>query len=149
MSSKRRLAKFFCRNFNACSARLQTCVSMPALSRWIAMSFASSGSSSTTTTRGLGSARMGKGLRDYEGVLGSGLDLSIGVVWGRRTANLLEGSNRQVSFGPVSDQKPLLMIGLPKGSLEEATLNLFAKAGWKIAINSRSDRPAIDDAELD
>ena len=41
------------------------------------------------------------------------------------------------------------MLGLPKGSLEESTKNLFAKAGWKITTNSRSYRPSIDDAELD
>jgi len=41
------------------------------------------------------------------------------------------------------------MLGLPKGSLEESTKNLFAKAGWKIATNSRSYKPSIDDAELD
>jgi ATP phosphoribosyltransferase len=54
-----------------------------------------------------------------------------------------------VSFGRVSEKAPLLMLGLPKGSLEESTINLFAKAGWKIATNSRSYRPSIDDAELD
>lgn len=41
------------------------------------------------------------------------------------------------------------MIGLPKGSLEESTKSLFAKAGWKITTSSRSYRPSIDDAELD
>lgn len=41
------------------------------------------------------------------------------------------------------------MLGLPKGSLEESTKNLFAKAGWKITTNSRSYRPTIDDPELD
>lgn len=41
------------------------------------------------------------------------------------------------------------MLGLPKGSLEESTKNLFAKAGWKITTNSRSYRPSIDDPELD
>src|SRR5476649_196790 len=41
------------------------------------------------------------------------------------------------------------MLGLPKGSLEESTKSLFAKAGWKITTNSRSYRPSIDDAELD
>jgi ATP phosphoribosyltransferase len=49
----------------------------------------------------------------------------------------------------VSDKKPILMLGLPKGSLEESTLSLFAKAGWKISVNSRSYRPTIDDPELD
>lgn len=51
-------------------------------------------------------------------------------------------------FG-VSDAKPLLMLGLPKGSLEESTKNLFAKAGFKITTSSRSYRPSIDDPELD
>jgi ATP phosphoribosyltransferase len=41
------------------------------------------------------------------------------------------------------------MLGLPKGSLEESTKNLFAKAGWKITTSSRSYKPAIDDSELD
>ncbi|MBE36807.1 MAG: ATP phosphoribosyltransferase [Opitutaceae bacterium] len=41
------------------------------------------------------------------------------------------------------------MLGLPKGSLEEATKNLFAKAGWRITTNSRSYKPSIDDSELD
>jgi ATP phosphoribosyltransferase len=49
----------------------------------------------------------------------------------------------------VPDKKPILMLGLPKGSLEESTRNLFAKAGWKITVNSRSYRPTIDDPELD
>ncbi len=41
------------------------------------------------------------------------------------------------------------MLGLPKGSLEDSTKALFAKAGWKITTNSRSYRPSIDDPELD
>jgi ATP phosphoribosyltransferase len=41
------------------------------------------------------------------------------------------------------------MLGLPKGSLEESTRNLFAKAGYKISVSSRSYRPSIDDPELD
>lgn len=49
----------------------------------------------------------------------------------------------------MSDRKPILMLGLPKGSLEESTKNLFAKAGWKIATSSRSYKPSIDDPELD
>jgi ATP phosphoribosyltransferase len=49
----------------------------------------------------------------------------------------------------VPEKKPILMLGLPKGSLEESTRSLFAKAGWKITTNSRSYRPSIDDPELD
>ncbi|MEM8867566.1 MAG: ATP phosphoribosyltransferase [Verrucomicrobiota bacterium] len=41
------------------------------------------------------------------------------------------------------------MLGLPKGSLEESTLRLFAKAGFNITKSSRSYRPSFDDEELD
>ena len=41
------------------------------------------------------------------------------------------------------------MLGLPKGSLEESTIALFAKAGWRISVSSRSYKPEIDDPELD
>ena len=41
------------------------------------------------------------------------------------------------------------MVGLPKGSLEEPTKTLFAKAGWRITVSSRSYRPVFDDPELD
>lgn len=49
----------------------------------------------------------------------------------------------------MSASAPLLMLGLPKGSLEESTKALFAKAGWKITTSSRSYKPTIDDPELD
>ncbi len=41
------------------------------------------------------------------------------------------------------------MLGLPKGSLEESTLRLFGKAGFRISRGSRSYKPSIDDDELD
>lgn len=41
------------------------------------------------------------------------------------------------------------MVGLPKGSLEESTLALFAKAGFPVAKSSRSYRPSFDDPALD
>lgn len=43
----------------------------------------------------------------------------------------------------------VLKLGIPKGSLEEATVNLFARAGWKIKISSRSYYPSIDDDEIE
>jgi ATP phosphoribosyltransferase len=49
----------------------------------------------------------------------------------------------------MPETKPLLMLGLPKGSLEESTKSLFAKAGWKITTSSRSYKPSINDPELD
>ena len=47
------------------------------------------------------------------------------------------------------DNKPLLMLGLPKGSLQDSTIKLFGKAGFNISVSPRSYRPSIDDEELD
>jgi ATP phosphoribosyltransferase len=41
-----------------------------------------------------------------------------------------------------------LKIGIPKGSLEKATIELFEKSGWKIKLMSRNYFPEIDDPEL-
>ena len=41
-----------------------------------------------------------------------------------------------------------LKIGIPKGSLEKATIALFEKSGWKIKLMSRNYFPEIDDPEL-
>lgn len=41
-----------------------------------------------------------------------------------------------------------LMLGLPKGSLQDATLEKFAKAGWNVTVSSRSYEPYVDDPEL-
>ena len=42
-----------------------------------------------------------------------------------------------------------LRLGLPKGSLQEPTLELFKRAGYNIIVNSRSYRPSVDDRELE
>lgn len=42
-----------------------------------------------------------------------------------------------------------LRLGIPKGSLETATIELFRKAGFNIATSSRSYFPAIDDPEIE
>jgi ATP phosphoribosyltransferase len=42
----------------------------------------------------------------------------------------------------------ILKLGIPKGSLESATVDLFKKAGWKITTSSRSYFPTIDDPTL-
>ena len=41
-----------------------------------------------------------------------------------------------------------LRLGIPKGSLEKATIDLFRRAGWSIKINGRSYFPDIDDPEI-
>lgn len=43
----------------------------------------------------------------------------------------------------------ILRLGLPKGSLEETTIAMFRKAGYKITVQSRSYYPSIDDAEIE
>jgi ATP phosphoribosyltransferase len=43
---------------------------------------------------------------------------------------------------------PQLKLGIPKGSLESATLSLFKQAGWNITPRSRNYFPSIDDADI-
>jgi ATP phosphoribosyltransferase len=42
-----------------------------------------------------------------------------------------------------------LKIGLPKGSLQEATFHMLARAGWRVSVGSRSYIPTIDDPEME
>ncbi len=42
-----------------------------------------------------------------------------------------------------------LKLGLPKGSLQEATVRLFDRAGFKVVISERSYLPSVDDPELE
>lgn len=41
-----------------------------------------------------------------------------------------------------------LMLGIPKGSLQQSTLDLFARAGYRISVSSRSYFPSIDDDRI-
>lgn len=41
-----------------------------------------------------------------------------------------------------------IKLGIPKGSLENATIELLQKAGWKVTVSSRNYFPSIDDAEI-
>ncbi|MDZ7760905.1 MAG: ATP phosphoribosyltransferase [Desulfovermiculus sp.] len=42
-----------------------------------------------------------------------------------------------------------LKLGIPKGSLQDATIKLFAKSGWKINLHHRNYFPEINDPEID
>ncbi len=42
-----------------------------------------------------------------------------------------------------------LRLGIPKGSLQDATIALFERAGWRIFVSSRSYFPGIDDTEIE
>ncbi|MDR3675441.1 MAG: ATP phosphoribosyltransferase [Acidobacteriota bacterium] len=43
----------------------------------------------------------------------------------------------------------VLKLGLPKGSLQESSLQLFRRAGYEISVSSRSYFPSIDDDEIE
>ncbi|MEX2243528.1 MAG: ATP phosphoribosyltransferase [Fimbriimonadaceae bacterium] len=43
----------------------------------------------------------------------------------------------------------ILRLGIPKGSLQDATFALFEKAGWRFRVDSRSYQPVVDDPELE
>lgn len=43
---------------------------------------------------------------------------------------------------------PILNLGVPKGSLQDATVELFRRSGWKISVADRSYFPRVDDPEM-
>src|SRR5213082_1123577 len=46
------------------------------------------------------------------------------------------------------NKKQILRLGLPKGSLQDATIEKMAKAGYNISVSSRSYIPYVDDEDL-
>jgi len=46
-------------------------------------------------------------------------------------------------------EKKILKLGIPKGSLQNATINLFKKSGWKINVEGRSYFPDINDDTIE
>src|SRR5260370_18194173 len=63
----------------------------------------------------------------------------------RRGQRLSGGS----AFLFPSTTKMKLKLGIPKGSIEAATIQLFARGGFNIYTSTRSYLPAIDDPEID
>ena len=59
------------------------------------------------------------------------------------------GSTRLRSGRRLREQLVKLKLGIPKGSLENATIDLFRRAGFTITTSSRSYFPAIDDPEIE
>lgn len=49
----------------------------------------------------------------------------------------------------MKQSQKILRLGLPKGSLQEATLKLFRKAGYHVAVSGRSYYPIFDDIEIE
>ncbi|UCG37973.1 MAG: ATP phosphoribosyltransferase [bacterium] len=58
---------------------------------------------------------------------------------GKKTASRQAGAQKE---------KNVLKVGIPKGSLEDATIELFRRAGWRINRGSRNYFPTVDDDEL-
>ena len=48
----------------------------------------------------------------------------------------------------MSQETPVLRIGIPKGSLQDTTQKLFERAGYDLRISGRSYYPTIDDPEI-
>src|SRR5947207_3927914 len=49
----------------------------------------------------------------------------------------------------MKESSMTLKLGLPKGSLQDATVQLFARAGFNIYVSARSYFPGIDDPEIE
>ena len=65
---------------------------------------------------------------------------------GQRYNNLLfEPQNKDLGCNKMRKLK----LGLPKGSLQEATIKVFEHAGFKIYVSGRSYFPSIDDPEIE
>src|SRR4029453_1017685 len=60
-----------------------------------------------------------------------------------RGADLLLSTRRR------GDDPMKLKLGIPKGSLQDATIHLFARAGFNIYVSTRSYFPSIDDPEIE
>ncbi|MBI2496052.1 MAG: ATP phosphoribosyltransferase [Candidatus Omnitrophica bacterium] len=58
-------------------------------------------------------------------------------------------TSREAADASQARRGQRLKIGLPKGSLQEATIRLFDRAGFKVLISERSYLPSVDDPELD
>src|SRR2546430_5071089 len=58
---------------------------------------------------------------------------------------VLDGKSSELEFM----KKQVLRLGLPKGSLQDATIEKMAKAGFNISVSSRSYIPYVDDPELE
>ena len=62
--------------------------------------------------------------------------------------NAQEAAPSEHASSTTTSDGPRLKIGLPKGSLQDATVWLFDRAGFKVLISERSYVPSVDDPEL-
>src|SRR2546429_8547814 len=64
-------------------------------------------------------------------------------------AGRVKMSNQRIGLDLMKKKNKTLRFGLPKGSLQEATIEKMAKAGYNISASSRSYIPYVDDPELE
>ena len=66
----------------------------------------------------------------------------------RSCFRVVDGMRTGVASAPVVEERRALRLGIPNGSLQESTIQLFARAGFAIYGSPRSYFPAVDDPEL-
>lgn len=66
-----------------------------------------------------------------------------------KTGSSQSRSNTSAAGEPAGGAKASLRIGIPKGSLQDATADLFRRAGYDLRINDRSYFPEIDDPSIE
>lgn len=71
------------------------------------------------------------------------------VAWASGRRNRIAASAPRVKREHRMKRKRILRLGLPKGSLQEATIEKMAKAGYNIRLSERSYIPYVDDEELE
>jgi ATP phosphoribosyltransferase len=60
-----------------------------------------------------------------------------------------QGASPGLKGRPGPDPNQVIRLGVPKGSLQDSTIQLFARAGFTIYVSPRSYFPAIDDPEIE
>src|ERR1041384_4469738 len=58
-------------------------------------------------------------------------------------------ATRESAAAFSGDSMNKLKLGLPKGSLQDSTVQLFARAGFNIYVSSRSYFPSVDDPDIE
>ena len=69
--------------------------------------------------------------------------------WQINTTKLQMSSADDRAGTPFMNKPQILRFGLPKGSLQDATIEKMAKAGYNVTVSSRSYIPYVDDPELE
>src|SRR5579875_3239885 len=61
---------------------------------------------------------------------------------------IIRSRNPDTHKPAMAESSKVLRFGIPKGSLEQQTLELMRRSGWRVTVGSRSYMPGIDDPSL-